>query len=103
MSDENTSDKNAADWKDKFSDLINTCQTELKKTTQIGLKMVSASQSNAKLHDTYEALGVWLKEAVSSGEIKVENEDIVNLIALANKLEDEIHAYEEEVQNIKKG
>jgi len=97
------STQNTTDWKDKFSELLNTCQTELKKTTQIGLKMVSASQSNAKLRDTYEALGVWLKEAVANGEIKIENEDVSNLIALANKLEAELHTYEEEVQNIKKG
>ena len=55
------------DWKNKFNDLLNTCQTELKKTTQIGMKMLSASQSNAKLHETYEALGLWLKEAIENG------------------------------------
>lgn len=91
------------DWKEKFTELVNTAQSELKKTTQIGLKMVSASQSNARLHDTYEALGQWLKQAVASGDIKIEDPDVKNLIEVAEKLEAQLHAYEEEVQNIKKG
>lgn len=95
--------QNLGDWKNKFSDLLNTCQSELKKTTQIGLKMVSASQSNAKLHDTYEALGQWLKEAVENGDITIQDEDVKNLLALANQLEEELKGYEQDVQDIKKG
>jgi hypothetical protein len=102
--DSNTENKDETpDWKMKFNELVSTCQTELKKTTQIGMKMVSASQSNAKLHDTYEALGQWLKEAVSNGELEVKNEEVTNLLALATKLELDLQNYEDEVQNIKKG
>lgn len=95
--------QNSSDWKNKFSDLLNTCQSELKKTTQIGLKMVSASQSNAKLHDTYEALGQWLKQAVDKGDIKIEDTDVQNLLNLVSQLEEELQSYEQDVQDIKKG
>ena len=91
------------DWKLKFNDLLNTCQSEFKKTTQIGMKMLSASQSNAQLHDTYEALGRMLKEGIENETIKVENSDIEVLITKAKKLESDLELLESEVQNIKKG
>ena len=73
--DKNTQDSNnqssksndQVDWKLKFNDLVSTCQSELKKTTKIGMKMLSASQSNAELHDTYQEIGRWAKQAVESG------------------------------------
>lgn len=98
----NKNDENI-DWKNKFNDLLNTCQTELKKTTQIGMKMLSASQSNAKLHETYEALGLWLKEAIESDELKIEDQKVLDLIAEANQLESDLETFESEVQTIKKG
>jgi hypothetical protein len=106
MSDENKPNNektDQTDWKLKINGLLNTCQSELKKTTQIGMKMLTASQSNADLHDTYEALGRLLKEAVENKTIEVENSDIEGLIAKANKLESDLEFLESEVQNIKKG
>jgi outer membrane lipopolysaccharide assembly protein LptE/RlpB len=106
MSEENKRNNektDQTDWKLKFNDLLTTCQSELKKTTQIGMKMVTASQSNAQLHDTYEALGRMLKEGIENNTIKVENSDIEALVAKANKLETDLEFLESEVQTIKKG
>lgn len=89
------------DWKLKFNDLLNTCQSEFKKTTKIGMKMLSASQSNSQLHETYEALGVWLKEAVESGKITVDDVEVEGLIARAKELESAMENFEKEVQEIK--
>ena len=30
------------DWKDRFNDIVQTCQDEIKKTTEIGKKMLTA-------------------------------------------------------------
>lgn len=101
--EQNNQRQDHTDWKLKFNDLLQTCQSELKKTTQIGMKMLTASQSNADLHDTYEALGRLLKEGVEKGSIKVEDSDIENLIAKAAKLESQLENLETAVQDIKKG
>ncbi len=106
MSDENKPNDektDQTDWKLKINGLLNTCQSELKKTTQIGMKMLTASQSNAELHETYEALGRLLKEGIENKSIEFKNSDIEGLIAKANKLESDLEYLESEVQNIKKG
>jgi hypothetical protein len=90
------------DWKLKFNDLVSTCQSELKKTTKIGMKMLSASQSNAELHDTYEEIGRWTKQAVESGDLKIDDIKVQDLIAKANSLESELEDFEDQVHNIKK-
>jgi hypothetical protein len=97
------SDDDSNDWKGKFSELVNTCQSELKKTTKIGMKMISASQSNTQLHDTYETMGRWLLEQVEAGKISVEDEEIASMISKVKELEVQLKDYEREVQDIKKG
>lgn len=102
--DNHKSDKrnDQVDWKNRFNDLVSTCQSELKKTTKIGMKMLSASQSNAQLHETYEAIGRWLKSEVENQRINLDNTEIQDLIGKANQLESELESFENQVQDIKK-
>ena len=90
------------DWKSKFNELLDTCQNELKKTTQIGKKMLSASQSNAELQDTYKALGLIFKKYLDEGLVKVENPEVDKLLATAAKLEADMEGFESDVQTLKK-
>ena len=46
-------DKNP-NWSKKFIQVLQHCQDELKKTTEIGKKMISASKTNSELHELYE-------------------------------------------------
>lgn len=96
-----TSTSSGTDWKLKINDLVQTCQAEIKKTTKIGIKMLSASQSSAHLHDTYEDLGKWLFSQVKTGKISVDDEKIQNLINRINELEAQLESYEKDVQDIK--
>jgi phosphatidate phosphatase PAH1 len=89
------------DWKLKFNDLIQTAQSEIKKTTQIGIKMLSASQSNAKLHETYEDIGKWYVDKFNSGELKTEDEKIINLVGQVKELQEQLEGFEKDVQDIK--
>jgi hypothetical protein len=93
---------NNTDLKDKMNKLFQVAQSELKKTTQIGMKMFSASQSNSLLHETYEALGIWLIEAVENGKVKVDDVEVEALIARAKELMSTMENFEKEVQEIKK-
>lgn len=91
------------DWKLKLNDLVQTCQTELKKTTKIGLKMLSASQSNVQLHEIYEILGKWLVEEVQNGELDIDDVKVEGLIAKVKDLENQLEGFEKDVHDIKKG
>jgi superfamily I DNA/RNA helicase len=95
------SNGNGQQWGNRFQELLQACQTELKKTTQIGMKMLSASQSNTELHEEHEALGILVVNAIKSGELDWENESVKSIIENIDKLKDELHSFEEEVQNLK--
>ena len=95
------SNRNGGQWGHRFQELLQACQTELKKTTQIGMKMLSASHSNTELHEEHEALGVLVVNAIKNGELNWENESVKSIIENIDKLKDELHSFEEEVQNLK--
>ena len=90
------------DWRAKFNDLLDTCQSELKKTTQIGKKMLSASQSTAELNDIYRNLGMKFKEAIEKGEVSSSDPEFEELVATGVKLESDLEGFESEVQSLKK-
>ena len=98
----NSNKDQTSDWKLKINDLVNTCQTELKKTTQIGMKMLSASQANSQLHETYETIGRWLVESIEDESIKVDDDNVEALVSKVKDLEKNLAGLEEEVQEIKK-
>lgn len=90
------------DWKSKFNDMLNVCQQELKRTTQIGSKMLSASQSNSKLCSSYEALGRLAAKSIENGDLVWKNEKAQELVGAISELENQISELEEDVQKIKK-
>lgn len=90
------------DWKARFNELVQSCQNELKRTTQIGMKMLSASQSNANLRDAYEELGRLAKNCIADTSLKWDNPQALELAEKIEKLEKELEGLEEDVQNIKK-
>ena len=96
-------DKNNVDWKSKFNDMFSTAQAELKKTTQIGMKMLSASQSNSQLHETYKKLGHWVVEQVDNKTLDIDNEEVLAWVEKVKVLEEQLKEYEQEVQDLKKG
>lgn len=96
------SSNNEPDWRDRLNNIVNTCQSEIKKTTKIGMKMISASQSNVQLHEAYEDLGKWLVEQVETGKLAITDDQITALIEKVKHLESELESYEQEVQDIKK-
>ena len=93
-------DKNA-EWRQKMQDVFQVCQDELKRTTEIGKKMLTASKTNSTLHESYEELGVLLVEAIKSKEIVWEDERVKNLIKRIDGCESDLENIEEEVNKIR--
>ncbi len=89
-------------WGNKFQELIQACQVELKKTTQIGMKMLSASQSNTILKESYEQLGMLALAAIENKELAWENEQVSELIKRIESVKAELSTLEKDVQDIKK-
>lgn len=88
-------------WKNKFQDLMQVCQSELKKTAEIGKKMISASQSSAAIEKSYIELGKLVFNSHKDGDLNWDNELSKKLIEKITSLKLELEEIEKEVQDIK--
>lgn len=85
----------------KLQDLVQTFQGELKKTTQIGMKMISASQSNSELKESYEQLGILVVQAIKNDDLKWENKETHRLIKKIDNLKKQLTSLEDDLHTIK--
>lgn len=103
--DSNQNDQlNTNEWVGKIQDMFQSAQTEIKKATQLGAKLVNASQSSTELKLAYEELGR-LSFLASQAESPVEDfssDEMKAALAKIRKIEKHLESIEEEVQNIKK-
>jgi hypothetical protein len=93
-------DKNH-NWSKKFIQVLQHWQEELRKTTKIGKKMISASKTNSDLHDLYEDLGK--KVYFSLKEKSLDSEDPVfqDFVKKIDELQKELELMEGDVNKIK--
>lgn len=91
----------SAEWKGRVQKMLQTCQGELKRTTEIGKRMLSASKTNSKLHENYEELGVLLVKAMESGEVKWDNARVQEIMSEIKICEKSLEEIEDEVNNIR--
>lgn len=88
-------------WQLKFQEILQTCQDEVKRTTEIGKKMLSASRTNTNLHEAYEELGHLVAKAIDRGELKWDNPKVTELLETIANCEKDLESIEEEVNKIK--
>lgn len=88
-------------WKEKVNDFLNICGDEIRKTTSIGKKMLSASKTNSLLHEGYEELGRMTFNALKSGELDWSSEKVAETIEKIEQAEEDLKAIEDEVKKIK--
>lgn len=89
------------EWKSRVSEIFQTCQEELKRTTEIGKKMISASKMNTLLHDTYEDLGRLATIAIKEGTLKWDDPRIDEIMSKIESYENDLEKIEGDVNNIK--
>lgn len=89
------------EWKSKLQKLMKGCQEEITKATVIGKKMISASQTNSNLHESYEELGRLAAKHMKSGTLEWENPRVNELLDKINHCEADLQVIEKEVQKIK--
>ena len=88
-------------WKNRMQEMLNICQEELKKTTEIGKKMINASKASTELHETYELLGHHVLKAIKDGSLEWEDIEAQRLVKLIEKKESALEEMEGEVRDIK--
>lgn len=88
-------------WKKRAFGVIQACETELRRTTAIGMKMVQASKASGELHETYEELGKALVRAIKNRELEWRDPHIRVLMTRAEDLELLLNEMEGVVQDLK--
>jgi methyltransferase-like protein len=89
-------------WKQKLNNILDTCQGELKRTTQIGKKMLAAGKENAQLNDIYESLGKHIYESIEAGKLNIEDQKVSEMCSSIEGLKSHLEQLENEVKDIKK-
>ncbi len=92
---------NQSHWRVKVQELFQVCQDELKRTTEIGKKMLTASKTNTNLHDAYEELGVLVVKAIKSGSLEWDHPRVKELVHQIDNCEKDLEVIEEEVNKIR--
>ncbi|MCR9204469.1 MAG: hypothetical protein NXH75_07830 [Halobacteriovoraceae bacterium] len=90
-----------SEWKLKFQEIYQLCSEELKKTTEIGRKMLSASRTNSSLHEAYEELGMLAAKAMKESEINWENSRVEHLMKIIDNCQSDLNSIEKEVNDIR--
>ncbi|OIQ19684.1 MAG: hypothetical protein BM556_04155 [Bacteriovorax sp. MedPE-SWde] len=89
------------EWKKKLHGLMRGCQDELSKATNIGKKMITASQTNSNLQDSYIELGKLAAKHLEAGILEWENPRVDELLEEIELHKKDLQSIESEVQKIK--
>ena len=89
------------EWKKKLHGLMRGCQDELSKATNIGKKMITASQTNSNLQDSYIELGKLAAKHLEAGILEWENPRVDELLDEIELHKKDLQSIESEVQKIK--
>ncbi len=89
------------DWKDRFHDIFNICQEEVKKTTEIGKRMLSASKAKGQLNEAYSELGSLAFSALNKGELTSDDPRVAELMTKIKNYEADLENIEKEVNTIR--
>ena len=93
--------QNGNQWKSRVQEIFHICQEELKRTTEIGKKMLLATKTNSILHDAYEEIGHLAVTDLKNNNLSWENERVKELLVKIENSENDLEEIETEVNKIK--
>ncbi len=85
----------------KINFWLNHMHSEIRKTSAIGKKMLTASRTNAHLKDTYEELGKLLEKGVDSGEVDWDSAKLRALLHTVKACKKDLEEIERKMNTIK--
>jgi hypothetical protein len=89
------------DWKKKVMNVLSQCSDELRRTTEIGKKMLNASKTNSSLHEAYEEIGRRAVWAMRKGELQWEDSGVEEILQHIEDFETELAKMEGDVNRIR--
>ncbi|MEC7182685.1 MAG: hypothetical protein VXW15_08225 [Bdellovibrionota bacterium] len=92
---------NNPNWSKKVMQVLQHAQGELKKTTEIGKKMISASKTSSELHEAYEELGKLVYKGLKGESLSLEDPRLGEFVEKIDDLQEELGDIESEVNKIK--
>jgi len=92
---------NQQHWKRKVHHFFRDCQSELKRTTEIGRKMLSASKTSTTLREAYEELGQILEKEIDKGNKSFSHPRIMDLLAVVKACKNDLEHIEGEMNRIR--
>ena len=95
--------KKEPDWKVKAQELLQVAQDELKKTAEIGKKMLFASQKTTELQDYYEMLGHKVVTELRSKKLVWPDPEVAEIMEQIAEMEKGLQEIEDDVRKIKAG
>ena len=93
--------ENNPNWSKKVMQVLQHAQEELKKTTEIGKKMISASKTSSELHEAYEELGKLVYKGLKGESLSLEDPRLGEFVEKIDDLQEELGDIESEVNKIK--
>ena len=93
--------KKRSQLKGKFNFWLLNFHKEIKKTTEMGKKMLTASRINTHMKETYEELGKLLEKGVDSGELEWDSPKMRALLYDIKACKKELEDIELAMNNIK--
>lgn len=88
-------------WTVRLGELVSVCQDEIKRTTEIGKRMLTASKTNTDLHESYEALGRHICDQIRKEKLTLDDSEVSRLIEKIGDCEKILEGLEKEVSEIK--
>ena len=92
---------NNPNWSKKVMQVLQHAHEELKKTTEIGKKMISASKTSSELHEAYEELGKLVYKGLKGESLSLEDPRLGEFVEKIDDLQEELGDIESEVNKIK--
>ena len=94
-------EKELSHWKSRMQDLLHVCRDEMKRTTVIGKKMISAGRISSTLNSTYEELGELASKELKAGKLEWEHPRVKRLLETIIECEGQLEEVESEVNKIR--
>ena len=85
----------------KIKKLFHICQDEVKKTTEISKKMISASKTSTELNEAYQELGSLVFKDIKSDSLEWKNPQAKKILKSIEACEDDLHNLEDDVVTLK--
>lgn len=93
--------KKKSQLKGKFNFWLWNLHKEIKKTTAIGKKMLTASRINTHMKDTYEELGKLLEKGVDNGDVDWDSPKMRALLHNIKACKKDLEEIERKMNSIK--